>query len=296
MAAGFGLLPWVVTGMHLPLQNLWADAGASPATMPIVLLPFSQYHASLIAALVLVGSATAAGVVRLMGPRLAGTGRWSALAGVLVVQWVALLQTAVVTGGGLRHDPQVGAVFGSGMDASDLYLTGLVVGTAVATALGIAVFVALSSTSTPAALVALAVVSIALGSWCNGLVAGVAGTGGETTTAIFRLTRWVPAVVTGLGIAASRLRTAGTVAGAAVAVAVVWAGTAAVTAVSSALGARVLLTRPRELANYGVEVLRAALGRAGDGVTLAAAAAAIGLAGAALLWVVRRRREEPEPV
>lgn len=295
MAAAVGLLPWVVTGMRLPLQNLWADPDASPASMPVVLLPFSQYHVSLIAALVLVGSAIAAGAVRLLGPRLAGAGRWSALAGVLLVQWASLLQTAVVTEAGLRHDGGPGATFGTGADASELYLTGLVVGTAVATALGIAVFVALTSASTPAALVALTVVSIALGSWCNGLVASIAGTGGETTTALFSVTRWVPAVVTGLGIAASRLRTAGTVAAAAVAVALVWAGTAAVTAATSALGARVLLTLPRELARYGVEVLRAALGPAGDGLRLAAAAAAIGLAGAALLAVVLRRREAPEP-
>ena len=294
-AASLALLPWAVTGMRLPLQNLWADPAASPSTMPVALLPFSQYHVALIAALVLVGSAAAAVAVRLLGPRLARAGRWSALAGVLLVQWVALLQTTVVTEAGLRNDSGHGAVLRGGADASELYLTALVVGTAAATALGVAVFVALTSASAPAALVALAVAAIALGSWCNGLVVGVAGVGDETTTTLVRGTRWLPAVALGLGIAASRLRTLGSVIGATVAVVVVWVGTAAVTAVSSALGSRVMLARPHELADYGVEVFRAALRPAGDGLTLAAAAAAIGLVGAALAAVVLRRRPAPDP-
>lgn len=47
VSAVLGLLPWLITGMRLPLQNLWA-ADTAPDAMPIVLLPFSQYALSLI--------------------------------------------------------------------------------------------------------------------------------------------------------------------------------------------------------------------------------------------------------
>lgn len=39
-AAVLGLLPWIVTGMRLPLQNLWA-ADTAPDQMPVAFLPMS---------------------------------------------------------------------------------------------------------------------------------------------------------------------------------------------------------------------------------------------------------------
>lgn len=42
-AAIVGLIPWIITGMRLPLQNLWAT-DTRPADMPLALLPFSQYY------------------------------------------------------------------------------------------------------------------------------------------------------------------------------------------------------------------------------------------------------------
>ena len=53
-----GLVPWLVTDMHLPLQNLWA-AEVSPDQMPITLLPFSQYYLELLAAMIVIGAALA---------------------------------------------------------------------------------------------------------------------------------------------------------------------------------------------------------------------------------------------
>jgi hypothetical protein len=60
-AAVAGLLPWIITGMRLPLQNLWADEGAGLAEpMPFVLLPFSQYFVTLLIGVIAVGSASRA--------------------------------------------------------------------------------------------------------------------------------------------------------------------------------------------------------------------------------------------
>jgi len=67
-AAALGLLPWLVTGLTLPLQNLW-NVDTLPADMPRTLLPFSQYAVTLIVGLIVVGSAIAGGIARARGER-----------------------------------------------------------------------------------------------------------------------------------------------------------------------------------------------------------------------------------
>ncbi len=292
-AALFGLLPWIATGMHLPLQNLWADPSVTRSDMPIALLPFSQYQVTLVAALVLVGSATAGLLVRLLGRRLLPVGRWSALAGVLLVQLVALVQTTVVTEAGLHPAPSAQGVADPMTNASELYLTALVAGTLGMIALGAVVFSVLATAPSPVAVVALAVASLAFGAWSNGLVAPISRVPDDSTATTLRLIRWLPAVVTGIGVAATRLRSPARVMGAGVAALVVWVGTAAVTAVASAVGSRVLLARPRELADYAAAVFQAALGPAGHGLGLAAAAAVIGTTGALVVALTVRWRGRP---
>lgn len=291
LSAVFGLLPWVTTGMRLPLQNLWADPSVAASDMPAVLLPFSQYHVTLVAALVLTGSATAGLVVRLLGPRLLPAGRWSALTAVVLVQLVALTQTTLAAEKGLRPAGTApGTTTLTSSDPATLYLTALVAGTVAMVVVGAVVFWVLASASAPLAVVALAVASLAFASWCNGLVAPVGRVPDDAAATALRLTRWLPAVVTGIGVAATRLRSPGRVVGAGVAALVVWVGTAAVTAVASAVGSRVLLARPRELADYALEVFQAALGPAGHGLGLGVAAAVIGTLGAMLVALVVRQR------
>jgi hypothetical protein len=276
--------------MRLPLQNLWADASVAPSDMPTVLLPFGQYHVTLVAALVLTGSATAGLVVRLLGARLLPVGRWSALAGVVLVQLVALAQTTVVTEKGLRPARTAPGAAGLTSDPAMLYLTALVAGTVAMIVVGAVVFWVLATASAPLAVVALAVASLAFASWSNGMVAPVGHVPDGSTATALGVIRWLPAVVTGIGVAATRLRGPARVVGAGAAALVVWVGTAAVTAVASAVGSRVLLSRPRELADYAVDVFQAALGPAGHGMALGAAAAVIGTIGAAVVALTARQR------
>jgi hypothetical protein len=56
-SAVVGLLPWIITGMRLPLQNLWGT-NTLPEAMPIGLLPFNQYAIPLIAGILVVGAVT----------------------------------------------------------------------------------------------------------------------------------------------------------------------------------------------------------------------------------------------
>jgi len=99
--AVIGLLPWLITGLRLPLQNLWATE-TRPEQMPRVLLPFNQYAVVLIIAVLVIGAA--AGLCsRALRPRLARRGVWAMGGGVLLVQLAAVLQTAIVVQGGLSE-------------------------------------------------------------------------------------------------------------------------------------------------------------------------------------------------
>ena len=90
VAVVIGLLPWLVTGARLPLQNLWATQ-TLPEDMPLVLLPLSQYFVTVVIGLLVVGSGAAA-----LGSRLLGTSRHRT-ALVLVVCHLAVVAQSFVT-------------------------------------------------------------------------------------------------------------------------------------------------------------------------------------------------------
>ncbi|RIJ52169.1 hypothetical protein DZG03_17010, partial [Clavibacter phaseoli] len=69
-AAVLGLLPWIIAGARLPLQAMWAEEVASPADMPVALLPIHPYTASLLAAVIVVGGGAAGLAARILRPRL----------------------------------------------------------------------------------------------------------------------------------------------------------------------------------------------------------------------------------
>jgi hypothetical protein len=288
-----GLLPWIVTGMRLPLQNLWATSTVDPADMPVALLPFSQYSVGLIGAMLLVGGAVAGLAVRLLGERRGLPGRLAtvlAVTGLLVVQLVALVQTAVVTGAGLRTDRSIGT--GASISAAQVYLVALMAGTLLAIALAVVLLVVLARTAPGVAVVAVAVGALAAGTWVDAFLVSPVGFADGSVSAVLSVTRWVPAVLVGLGIARTGLTSVGRVIGSVLALAVLWSGSAAVTAVTAALGTRVYLPYPLELASFGAEVFRSALGPAGTGIGSALVALVIGGAGALVWrwWRARRGR------
>ncbi len=288
-----GLLPWIVTGMRLPLQNLWATPTVDPADMPVALLPFSQYSVGLIGAMLLVGGAVAGLAVRLLGERRGLPGRLAtvlAATGLLVVQLVALVQTAVVTGAGLRTDRSIGT--GAAISAAQVYLVALMAGTLLAIALAVVLLVVLARTAPGVAVVAVAVGALAAGTWVDAFLVSPVGFADGSVSAVLSVTRWVPAVLVGLGIARTGLTSVGRVIGSVLALAVLWSGSAAVTAVTAALGTRVYLPYPLELASFGAEVFRSALGPAGTGIGSALVALVIGGAGALVWrwWRARRGR------
>lgn len=291
-AAVLGLLPWILAGLRLPLQNLWREDITSAADMPIALLPFNQYTAGLLAAVILVGGGIAGTAARALRSRLPRHGSWLVVAGLLLVQVVALVQTATVTADGLGVDDVSGAGgrTGAGISEAQVYLVAFVAGTAAMVLLAAVVAVLLARASAGLAVVAAAFPVVLLGEWSGGLVSpGEDGMLSDTAYAILPVISWVPSVVLGVAIALTGLRSVGRVIGSVAAVLLLWLGTAVVVGVTYALGNRSMLRYPLELVQaggmVGGEVLRGQGGVLGQ----LAVAVVVGILGALVARAVRRR-------
>ena len=278
-----GLVPWLITGMRLPIQNLWAST-VFPGQMPFALLPFSQYALFLIVALIVVGSAIA-GIVarstRAQHPRFAVL---SLVVSVAVVQVAALVQTTLTVVHGLKDT-----------SASRLYLAGLVIGTAVSITVGLVLLVLIARAPAAGVVVALSFAAIALQSWLNALVLpfGVAST--EPNFVLLAAIRLVPALVVGLAVGWAGIRSIGRVIAAIIGLLLLWIAPAAVTAVSSAAGSRVLAAHPAEMLDYGSQVFVSALGAAGDPLSLLVPAIVVMVLGLGARAAMARRRVERVP-
>lgn len=249
-AAIVGMLPWLITGLRLPLQNLWAT-DTLPGDMPIVLLPFSQYSAVLVVAILWIGAAIAGIVARAVPARHPLTA-WLALeGGVLLVQVIAIWQTAATVSAGLRVDAASGPYLGA--------LVGLSIGGML---LGIAVTALIARAPRGGALFGMASAAIAFGPWLSGVVFPIntVVSGSLLTSVLSEVVRFAPAVVIGAAIAWCGILTVGRVIGALASLLLLWVGPTIITTISAALGSRILLHDPRQMLDYGVEVFRSAIG------------------------------------
>jgi hypothetical protein len=280
-AAVLGLLPWIVTGMRLPLQNLWSSS--SVTDMPFVLLPFSQYSITVLIVILLVGAAVLGLVARILRRR---RGPWAfgfALTGLLIVQVVALLETTIAVASGLRGGWQ-----------SNVYLLALVGTSILAILIGAATATLIAKAPRGGAVVGLAVGAVALGPWLTSLLVPQGAMVGEVMLGVVGALRWLPAVLIGAAIVWAGLETIGRVVGAVLAIALLWVAPALITAVQSALGSRVLLHDLPELVAAGTQVFGAALAPefALPPVIAAVVIAAVGLIARAVVTRSRAARVE----
>jgi hypothetical protein len=278
LAAIIGLLPWLITGMRLPLQNLWA--GASPTDMPLVLLPFSQYDLSLIVALLVTGSAIAGALARFGRPKRSGIARIALIVGVLVVQVFAIVQTAIAVSHGLSTSTM-----------ARLYLTAVVAGTIASILLGLGVLALIGLAPVPGATIGISIAAIAFVDWLSALLVPL-----RTSTpnlVLFNAIHWLPAVIVGLALAWCGIRTFGRAAAAIVSILVLWIVPAAGTAAASATGSRVLAHDPTEMLAYGREVFAAALWTPVLSLWPVVVAVVVMVLGLVARWVIRRRHVAP---
>jgi len=246
-AAAVGFLPWIITGMRLPLQNLW-DSPTPPEDMPIGLLPFSQYSITLIAGILVVGSALAGLVARAAHRRRDRRRLLALVAGTLGVQVVAIAYTATVVGSGLRPGNE-----------STIYLAAIVAVAVASFATSTGVLFLVAVCPGAGALIGLAVAAVASGWWLDALVVPVPWAVSDTQVAILGVLHWAPAVLSGIAIAWCGVASAGRIVAAVATIAILVVGPAVATAVSSAAGTRVLARYPAEMAGYTMQVFAQAL-------------------------------------
>lgn len=277
-----GLLPWLATGARLPLQNL---AAASGTDMPLALLPFSQYFLTAIVALLVVGSAAAGIAGRALAGRRPRYGMLALVAGTLVVQLIAAVQSTLTTRSLLEPSSQ-----------TTLYTGAIVAVIVVSLLVGTLVLLLIARAAVPGAVIALSLAAIVSAAWLGTALREVLLLAPyETTQPVQTVLRWMPAVLVGAAIAWGGFRTAGRIAAAIVSLAALWIGPAFFTAVSNAAGSRVLAAYPGEMLDYGVGVFFAALTTPEIVVPPLVVALLVGAAGAAITALVRRRGDRRAP-
>lgn len=246
VAAFVGLLPWAVTGLRLPIQNLWATETSDQ--LPRVLLPFSQYAITLIIGVLVTGSAAGGLGARAAGRRLPRHGVAAILAGVLAVQVVALVQTSVTVRAGLREGRE-----------SSIYLAALVGVATLSALVGALALELVARAPRGGAVVGLSIGALALGPWLSGLVVPL-GTVSPPPTAVGLLAAlgWVPALLVGAAIGWGGVRTVGRALAAVCGLGLLWLVRGLTTAIASSAGSRVLAHDQREMARYAAEVFLAA--------------------------------------
>lgn len=246
-AGVLGLLPWIITGMRLPLQNLWA-ASTLPGDMPIVLLPFSQYAITLIIGLLVVGAAIAGLAARLLRDRMPRPRVAMVLIGVVAVQFTAVVQTASVVAGGLQRRSESG-----------FYLAALTAVAVLAAGVGIVTLLLIAKAPRGGVVAGFAIAALALGPWLSGLLVPFGTVGSNEMYAVLGWLRWAPPILVGLAIAWGGVDTAGRVVAALFGVLLVWVVPAIQTGIGNAAGSRVLANDLDEMREFGVSVFVAAL-------------------------------------
>ena len=273
-----GLLPWVVGGAMLPLQNLWATE-TMPEAMPFVLLPLSQYLATLVFALVLLGGVFAGIAVRVLGRKRAMSA-WPAALGVLLVHAIAAGQTFAVLAEGLD--------VGSGDRRVMLYFAGMLGGTIGSAVMAQVGFWMTSRRSVGVAALGIALAAVPFTSWVARWVVGFTG---EMSVPPFLTTVvvWLPAVIVGATLVWCGVRPAGRLVVWVVGLLALWMTPALFTALGYGLGMRVLQGDVEEMARAAAQVFPMALGVVWMPVVVAAV---IGVVGTVVREVMGRRTRD----
>lgn len=280
-----GILPWVIGGGTLPLQNLWASE-TLPQEMPFVLLPLSQYLAMLLFSLVLLGGVFAGVAVHVVARRRA-VAVWPAVLGVALVHLIAVVQSFSVLAGGLG--------LGRGGDSrAGLYFTGILGGVIVAALFAQLGFWMTSRRSVGTAALGVALAAVPFGSWVGRWFVAFTG---EVFPPVFLLDllRWVPAIVVGTALVWCGVRPAQRIAVWVGALLALWVVPALFAAIQYGLGMRVLGGDIAEMAQVSVQLFPMVLAEVWLPVVVALA---IGVVGTAVRMVVERDRSRegvPEP-
>ncbi|WP_193508951.1 hypothetical protein [Cryobacterium sp. BB736] len=280
-----GLLPWLITGMRLPLQNLW-ETTVDPEAMPIALLPFSQYSITLIVGLIVFGSAVAGLLGRTFRERLSRRGFLGIALGAFLVQIGAATQSTLVVASGLPGD-----------SLAAIYLTGLIAVAVVSIGVGALVMVLIGRAARPGATLGFAMAAVSVEAWLSALVVPPGTFVTEASMWWLDLARYLPAIIVGVAIAWCGIRSIGGVIAAVGSLLILWIAPVALVSVSVAVGSRAIASQPDQMLDYGGEVFISVLMTAQNSIpplVIAIVVAGIGLASRQLISSWPRRSREAE--
>jgi hypothetical protein len=276
-----GLVPWLIGGGTLPLQNLWATE-TMPDAMPFVLLPLSQYSAVLLFALVLIGGVFAGVAVHVVARRRTVVA-WPASVGVLLVHLIAAVQSFAVLGEGLG--------LGGGDSRALIYFAGMLAGTVAAAVMAQVGFWMTSRRSVGIAALGIALAAVPFGNWFTRSF--VALTGEASAPVILSdVGRWLPAVVVGGALVWCGIRPLSRLVVWVVSLLALWVLPALFGALQYGLGMRVLDGDVVEMARASAQVfpLMLEVGWLPVGVALV-----IAVVGTIVRMVVERDRTDAAP-
>lgn len=277
LSALVGLLPWILTGMKLPLQNLWAS-DALPESMPRALVPLSNYSVVTTSAMLAVGAALGGLTVALAKWRGRALRAGHVLTGVLALQVAALAHAAWALRTGLESSTR-----------ANLYLGALVGAAALTIAIGVVILLGIARGHKAPATIAIAVSSVALSTWLTSLVLGIVPITAQLPLVVWRTIEWIPLVIAGTAIGWCGWRTAKRAIASVVALLFVWILPALATAISYGIGSRIYLQYPQELFPASKQVFVMALSSAGQGPQRIAITVVVAI----LAWVFFRSRLTP---
>lgn len=272
-----GLLPWLVTGARLPLQNLAVDQ--STTDTPFALLPFSQYFLTSIVALLVVGGAASGIAGRVLSARRPRFGTLGLVGGMLLVQVIAGVQSTVVTVQMLERS-----------ERTAVYAGAVIAVIVVSILVALLVVLLIARAPVPGATIGLTLAALVSAGWIGVALRDVLLLGpNELVQPVLLVFAWMPAVLVGCAIAWCGFRTPGRIAAVVVSLAALWIGPAFFTAVSAAAGMRVLAAYPSEMLQYGLQVFAMASTTPELVLRSLIVALVIGVAGSLLLTRLRRR-------
>lgn len=266
VAAVVGLLPWLIGGGRLPLQNLWATE-VRPEDMPFALLPVNQYYAVTVFVLILMGGVFAGLAVHVVA-RSRRVSVWPAAVGLLLVHVVVVAQSFTVVARGL----------GLGVSAdsrSVVYFTGMLGGAIVAVLLAQGGLWLISRRSAGPITLAIGLWAVPFGLWIGQALMTLCGSSGVPSFAI-EMMRWLPALIVGVALVWCGVRPARRIAVWLVVLAAVWVTPALFTTVQYTLGIRATYGDLAEMMSVARPVFPSAMA---DQIPPALAALAIAVVG-----------------
>ncbi|MFL4475830.1 hypothetical protein ACIPVK_17685 [Paeniglutamicibacter sp. MACA_103] len=271
----FGLLPWMLTGMRLPLQNLWA-ADSLPGDMPRALLPFSQYDLSLILSMVILGTGLAGLAVRAVPAAARPRAAAYAATGALGASALAAIQSGTVVRNGLQDTLQAA-----------IYFYAVLAVIVVAALIGLLALLLLALGKPPAASIGATAVALALAIWLRTLVVLP---GNEPPLAAMQsllgAARWLPLVLVGLAMAWCGIGTIRQGLAWLASLLLLWVVPAVLDGLATAAGSRALAGNLGEMAVAGARAMLRSLGPTGGSLGEVTVALVVAIGGVFALRAV----------